>query len=326
MKQRFMILLVCVLCLAWAFPAMAQENPEAAEVQTDTAADLDLSETQAQNASQPRLMVSEYHCGILTPDQESTVEIVFKNYSSTKAVYNIKLSAADESGDIRPAGVGTNYVDRIKAGGTYTWKLPVTVAKTATQGEHKLSVAAEYEDEYYTAYSSADTLPVTVMQSVSLDYSGLALPQNVTQGQTASMDVSFMNTGKSAIRNCTVQFEISGLQTGGVLFIGEIPAGESLDGTANFNVSKDMLGETSGTATIRYEDELGNSYSETADLSTVIKEPPPQEAQNDSEKDTKYPLWWLFLLIGVAAGGAAGFAIPTAVHARKQRLEDEKRL
>ena len=87
-----------------------------------------------------------------------------------------------------------------------------------------------------------------------------------------------------------------------------------------------MLGETSGTATIRYEDELGNPYSETADLSTVIKEPPPQEAQNDSEKDTKYPLWWLFLLIGVAAGGAAGFAIPTAVHARKQRLEDEKRL
>ena len=217
-------------------------------------------------------------------------------------------------------------MDRIKAGGTYTWKLPVTVAKTAAQGEHKLSVAAEYEDEYYTAYSSADTLPVTVMQSVSLDYSGLALPQNVTQGQTASMDVSFMNTGKSAIRNCTVQFEISGLQTGGVLFIGEIPAGESLDGTANFNVSKDMLGETSGTATIRYEDELGNPYSETADLSTVIKEPPPQEAQNDSEKDTKYPLWWLFLLIGVAAGGAAGFAIPTAVHARKQRLEDEKRL
>lgn len=88
-----MILLVCVLCLAWAFPAMAQENPETAEVQTDTAADLNLSETQAQNASQPRLMVSEYHCGILTPDQESTVEIVFKNYSSTKAVYNIKLSA-----------------------------------------------------------------------------------------------------------------------------------------------------------------------------------------------------------------------------------------
>lgn len=326
MKKRILSFLICVFCLAAAFPAFAQDVPDDSQEFADLSPSLS-SETEevTQNASLPRLMVSEYQCGVLSPAEEGTVEITFKNYSAQKAVYNIKLSVQDESGDIRASALGTKYVDQIKAGGTYKWSLPVTVAKTAVSGEHKLSVTAEYEDEYYAAYSSSDTLAVTVAQSVGLDYDGLVLPQKVTQGETASINVSFMNTGKSVIRNCKVQFDMDGLETGGVLFAGEIPAGESLEGTANFSVSKDRLGETSGTATLSYEDELGEKYSQTIDLSTVIEEAPPEKSEK-TEKEGKYPLWWLFLAAGIAAGGIVGFSIPTAVHARKQRLEDEKRL
>lgn len=326
MKRIITSLLVFMFCISVVSPVFAEEVSDDADVYAGEPQSLSSqTEEETQNASQPRLMVSEYKCGVLTPAEDGTVEISFKNYSAQKAVFNIKLSVLDESGDIRASGIGTKYVDKIKAGGTYTWSLPVTVAKTAASGEHKLSVTAEYEDEYFSAYSSADTLAVTVAQSVGLDYDGLILPPKVTQGETASISVSFMNTGKSVIRNCKVQFAIDGLQTGGVLFAGEIPAGESKEGTANFSVSKEALGETSGTAVLSYEDELGGQYSQTVDLSTVIEEPPPEKTE-ETEKESKYPLWWLFLIAGLIGGGAIGFIIPTAIHERRQRLEDEKRL
>ena len=327
MKKIFMFLFICMFILSFAVPAFAQEISEDG-TQPAAYAETAFSDTEpeTQNASQPRFMVTSYECGVLTPSESGEVTIRFKNYSSEKAVCNIKLSVSDESGDIRAEGTGTKYVDQIKAGGTYKWSLPVTVAKTAATGEHKLAVTAEYEDEYYTAFSSSDTLAVTVAQSVSIAYDGLSLPQKVTQGETQSLSVNFMNTGKSVIRNCTVRFEVEGLQTGGVLFAGEIPIGESKEATANFNISADMLGETSGKAVLSYEDEMGNAYSETIGLSTVIEEPPVQEEEIEQEEQVKYPLWWLFLLIGVVAGGAVGFAVPAAVRAHKQRLEDEKRL
>lgn len=262
MKKIFALVLIFLLCVSAAFPVYAQDE-DIQETQMQN-----VSEEETQNASQPRLIVSSYECPVLTPSEEQTVKITFKNYSKDKAVYNIKFSAIDESGDIRADGVSTKYVDKIKAGGTYEWSLPVTVAKTAVSGEHKLSVTAEYEDEYYTPFTTSDTIAVTVAQSVGLAYDGVILPQKVTQGETASITVNFMNTGKSIIRNCCIKFDVEGLQTGGVLFAGEIPAGSNTECTANFSVSKDMLGEVSGTATISYEDELGNQYSETVDLST----------------------------------------------------------
>ncbi len=319
MKKLFALVLICFFCVSAAIPVYAQDE-DIQETQMQT-----VSEEETQNASQPRLMVSSYDSSVLTPSEDHTVKITFKNFSKDKSVYNIKLSAIDESGDIRADGVGTKYVDKIKAGGTYEWSLPVTVAKTAVSGEHKLSVTAEYEDEYYTPFTTSDTIAVTVAQSVGLAYDGVILPQKVTQGETASITVNFMNTGKSVVRNCSIKFDVEGLQTGGVLFAGEIPAGSNTEVSANFSVSKDMLGEVSGTATISYEDELGGQYSETVDLSTVIEEP-PDETKKEEEEKSKYPLWWLFLIVGIAAGGAVGFAVPTVLHSRKQRLEDEKRL
>lgn len=279
------------------------------------------------DASQPRLMVTSYKLDgdSVSPDKNSTLEITIKNFSSTKSVRNIKLSLLDESGEIKADGTGTQFVERIYSGSTYTWSIPIVVSKTAQIGEHKLSLNMEYEDKYYTAYSSSDTLIINVKQSVSLDYDGILLPAKATQNSTETISPVIMNTGKSTIRNCKITFDIEGLNSGGTVFIGEIPASESKTGTANLRVSSDMLGKTKGTATITYEDEFGESYSKTADLSTTIVEPVVQ-VEEAEEEQKKYPLWWAFALAGLTIGGTIGFIIPTAIHAKKQRKEDEMRL
>lgn len=316
MKKALIFILTIIICCGFAVYAYAEETDIPSEPET------------TQDVSQPRLMVTSYKIegGSVSPEKKAELQITMKNHSSTKAVSNIKLSILDETGDIKPDGMGTEYVKIIYAGGTYTWKVPVIVSKKAETGEHHLTVTMEYEDKYYTAYTATDTLSVNVKQTVSMDYDSLQLPSKVNQGDTETISPNIINTGKSTIRNCKIDFNIEGLESGGTLFIGEIPAGESKNGSANLRVGADKLGETKGTATITYEDEFGETYEKTVDLSTNIEEKVEVAEQVQVEEEKKNNLWWLFILIGLAAGGALGFGIPAAVRAKKQREEDEMRL
>lgn len=320
--KKILIVLMVILCLSFSITAYAAEIPEtdpvpAAEEVTTT-----------QDASQPRLMVSSYDLDTdsLLPDAKSELKIVIKNYSNSKSVSNIKLSILDESGEIKAKGTGTQYVERIYAGSTYTWKIPLTVSKIAQTGEHKLIVSMEYEDKYFTSYSASDTLSVNVKQTVDIDYSSLELPVKVTQGDTVTVSPNVINTGKSIIRNCKITFTVDNIESGGALFVGEIPAGESKNASANLRVGTASLGEVKGTATIVYEDEFGESYKKTADISTLIEEKIEVPEEEVQEKERKNNLWWLFIIVGAAAGGALGFGIPTAIRSKKQREEDEMRL
>ncbi len=87
----------------------------------------------------------------------------------------------------------------------------------------------------------------------------------------------------------------------------------------------EILGKVEGIITISYEDDFGETYTETVDVSTVIEEK-VITADIEEEEEKKNPLWWLFMLIGAIIGGALGFGIPHVIRSNKQRKEDEKRL
>ena len=308
MKKLIAFLLTLALCLGFTVTAHAEEEK--------------------MDGSTPRLMVTSYKLdkGYVTPGETAKLTVNIKNYSSSKAVKNIKLSVSG-SEDIKIDGMGTQYVSIIYVGSTYTWEIPITAAKTAQEGEHSLMISMEYEDKYYMSYGASDELRVTVKQNVALDFDGAILPAKVIQDSTETVSINLMNTGKSNLRNCKIDFNIEGLESGGTAFVGEIPAGESAVGSANLRVSSTMLGETKGKIKISYEDEFGESYSKTVDVSTVIAEKiVVNNTQSEEEDQAKYPFWWLFGLIGLVIGGGIGCGIPLSIISFKRRREDEKRL
>jgi hypothetical protein len=317
MKRITIILLTLVFCFSLAITAYAGDDGESEQVVAEV----------TQDASQPRLMVNDFSVDgdSLTPNKKSDITITFKNYSKTKAVKNIKLSLTEDTGDIKVVGTGTQYVDYIGAGKTYTWTVKLSAASTAEIGEHAINVLSEYEDKYYSAYSGSDIIRVNVKQSVGLDYSGIQLPVKSYQDDTVTVDFSLLNTGKSKIRNCKVDFDIDSLDSGGTTYIGEIAAGESTSGSTNLLVSNDKLGDVEGTATITYEDEFGKEYSKKIDLSTTIAEKVVVEDTEEEETKTN-PQWWAFLIGGIVVGGGIGCAIPISIYSNKQRKEDEMRL
>lgn len=321
MKRISAILLAFLLCIIAAFPAFAADDyevPTEAESQTE----------ERQNTSNPRFMVTAYDTGgNITPSGKSTLKVTIKNQSKDKKIQNIKLSASEDSGEIIINGTGTQYVQSVKAGGTYTWNLEITATKAAQAGIHKIAIASEYEDEYGTSYSASDSLPITVSQPAELDFSSAQLPASVYQGDTQTLALNLMNTGKGKISNCKIDFESDSMNSGGTVFVGDIAAGESKSANLNLRISADKLGNATGTIKICCENELGESVEKTAEISTSIEEKPQETNTSETEKkEKKNPLWWLFALCGAAAGGLCGWGIPTAIRARKQRKEDELRL
>lgn len=321
MKRISAILLAFLLCIIAAFPAFAADDYEApteSETQTE----------EKQNTSQPRFMVTAYDTGgNITPSGKSTLKVTIKNQSKDKKIQNIKLAASEDSGEIIINGTGTQYVQSVKAGGTYTWNLEITATKAAQAGIHKIAIASEYEDEYGTSYSASDSLPITVSQPAELDFSSAQLPASVYQGDTQTLALNLMNTGKGKISNCKIDFESDSMNSGGTVFVGDIAAGESKSANLNLRIAADKLGNATGTIKIYCENELGESVEKAAEISTSIEEKPQETNTSETEKkEKKNPLWWLFALCGAAAGGLCGWGIPTAIRARKQRKEDELRL
>ena len=285
------------------------------------------STTLPQDTSQPRLMVTGYTVEneSIIPGESRKVNITIKNTSPAKAVSNIKLSLADESGELRTDGMGTAYVKSIPANGTYVWTVGLTAVHTAKTGEHPLTLTMEYEDLNHSGYSASDTIRVSVRQNVVLKYDSARLPSKSIQGETVTVSINLMNTGKSTIHNAMINVNVKGLDSGGTVLVGEIPQGESKSGSVNLRVSNEILGKVEGTITISYEDDFGETYTETVDVSTVIEEK-VIKADTGEEEEKKNPLWWLFMLIGAIIGGALGFGIPYTIRSHKQREEDEKRL
>lgn len=281
-----------------------------------------------QNTSRPQLIVTSYSLDgkYVSPSKSANLSVLLKNESKDKSIKNLKLTISEEKNDIKFKRE-TYYIDEIKPKGTYTLNIELTAAKTAEIGEHKLVLASTYEDKYFTSFESSDNILINVKQKTALDYDGIILPKKLTQDDTATMEVNLMNTGKSAIRNAKISFDIDGLETGGVLFIGEIKAGESKTGSANFQVSSSKLGDVKGTATLSYEDNFGKSYKESISLSsTIIKKKAVKSDSAEDKKKSKFSFWWLFLLIGLAIGGGVGAIIPISINSRKKRKEDDLRL
>lgn len=281
-----------------------------------------------QNTSRPQLIVTSYSLDgkYVSPSKSANLSVILKNESKNKAIKNLKLTISEEKNDIKFKRE-TYYIDEIKPKGTYTLNIELTAAKTAEIGEHKLVLASTYEDKYFASFESSDNILINVKQKTALDYDGIILPKKLTQDDTATMEVNLMNTGKSAIRNAKISFDIDGLETGGVLFIGGIKAGESKIGSANFQVSSSKLGDVKGTATLSYEDNFGKSYKESISLSsTIIKKKAVKSDSAEDKKKSKFSFWWLFLLIGLAIGGGVGAIIPISINSSKKRKEDDLRL
>ncbi len=317
--KRYLIVILAALLLLCGTVCAAAEDSEAPAPQVMTTVD----------QSTPRLMVTGYLLAeqYVEPGSSTALTITFKNTSNTKSIRNIKFTLSDPSGELMPDGMGTLYLPFLAAGSTYQWNTALTAVYTAAQGRHAMEVTAEYEDAQFQSYSATDTIHVNVRQAAKLAYDNAVLPGVAVQGDTITLSINVMNTGKTALSNVTVRCKIDGLAAGGSTFLGDLLPGQSAVAAPNLRVSDTKLGEVKGKIIFTYEDSDGKTYKKAEAVSTVIEAPAPQEQTLPPEKKkTDLLPWWAWLTVGIVGGGSVGCAVPVAVFGAKRRKEDEKRL
>lgn len=256
-----------------------------------------------------------------------TVTLTLKNSVKTKSVRNLLVTV--DTGDLKVdllEGSNVFPIESIKAGGRAELVLHCKAQPSIPAGKYRLNLAFQYNSSETLNLSSQGVCMLNVRQKAELSYDGARLPQTVTSGSTVTLQTNLMNTGKSSLYNCRVDAAIDGLDAGGSAFVGEIKPGESKTASANLRVSDEKLGETSGLLTITYEDDYGQTFTKTAEISTMIRPKPEPAGEEEREEPKETKLWWLFILIGLVLGCGAGFGIPLILKDIRQRKDDDLRL
>lgn len=270
---------------------------------------------------------SKLEPGYAMAGEEFTLTLTLQNSLSNKSVENLLVTVEPENLQVNLLeNSNVIPVKRIAAGGSAELVLHFSTDPSIPAEKQKINFHFQYNSKQTLGLSSEGSYILDVRQGAKLNYDGAVLPVKVFQNDTVTLSVNLMNTGKSPLYNCRLDYAIEGLSSGGTTFLGEIPAGESKVGSGNLRVSAEQLGDVSGTITITYEDAFGQEYTETAEVSTQIAEKPAPEPAETQKQEQKNKSWWLFALLGLVVGGGLGFGIPWLMKDRKQRQEDDLRL
>lgn len=256
-----------------------------------------------------------------------TVTLTLKNSLKSKNVKNllITVDTGDLAIDLQEKS-NVFSIEHIKAGGESKLILHFLAEPTLPEGKHKINVSFQYNSNSTFGITSNGVCALNVRQPAELSFDGAKLPKKVFQDDTVTVTMNLMNTGKSQLYNCKIDYAIDGLASGGSTFLGELAPGESKPGKGNLRVSNETLGEINGTIAIQYEDAYGEQYTKNVDVSTFIEEK-PEPVEQEAEKDEKSnPYTWLTILISIVLGIGGGFGFSWYLQERKQRKEDDLKL
>lgn len=269
------------------------------------------SEAKEEISHQPRVMILANSLqGAAVPAGSSMPwSVSVKNCSSSQSLENMKITLVSENKDI-VLEKNSWYFARIGAGTAVELSQNLAIGKKAAAEPVSLQFQFEYEDKKGNAYSSAETVNLSVTQIPQADLVNVSFPESIYESDTDFLTFQIQNTGLAVLYNVRVRLEGKGLFPEKELFLGTVEAGTSVDGeikvfagTLNMDNEGNVIeedgkkyGETSGTIVFSYENEQGELTEQSQELHTSIKK--PQIVELKVEKETpKTNQWWITIII-----------------------------
>lgn len=272
----------------------------------------------------------------VTGNEEFEVEIAIDNIGAIRA-RNVILSFGSEEEGIVPVGTaGAILLNNIASeeSAAATFKLKTT--RDVLAGNRGFYVTLDYRDLYGGEYSVTRQFLIAVIQPVDIAYDLVVFPKEVEAGETVTIPSNVFNIGKSYLRNVTITLTGDGFFPTSSVFLGDVEPG--LAGIGEMEVLVDPSdvegfdesdGLLYGNYVIRYQDELGETYTVDIEVETEIKdfesgddygeeegyiegEELSEEAfsdeadisgkgESEEEGDAPASQWWIYALIGFAA-------------------------
>ena len=268
----------------------------------------------------PRILVEtceispqEYRAG-----DRVDVRLVLRNTSKKKTLRNIRLTFTSNTGEVLPVEAAPDrYIERMSVGGSTEEILKLTIMETAAAVSQPITLSMEYEDNDGTAYTSTEVIYLTLTTETDLRLDSPVVPVSMEAMTGQEITMNLFNVGTAKVKNVMCSIEMDGIVPKGSTFVGDVDPNETKqavigivvgDLTYNRPEQTEKYGTTRGTITVTYEDEKGNIYTQSVDISSEIVKP---EGTPDETEDVKYESqWWVSIVVGlILIQAMVGFVI-----------------
>lgn len=268
----------------------------------------------------PRILVEtceispqEYRAG-----DRVDVRLVLRNTSKKKTLRNIRLTFTSNTGEVLPVDAAPDrYIERMSVGGSTEEILKLTIMETAAAVSQPITLSMEYEDNDGTAYTSTEVIYLTLTTETDLRLDSPVVPVSMEAMTGQEITMNLFNVGTAKVKNVMCSIEMDGIVPKGSTFVGDVDPNEAKqavigivvgDLTYNRPEQTEKYGTTRGTITVTYEDEKGNTYTQSVDISSEIVKP---EGTPDETDDVKYESqWWVSIVVGlILIQAMVGFVI-----------------
>ena len=268
----------------------------------------------------PRILVEtceispqEYRAG-----DRVDVRLVLRNTSKKKTLRNIRLTFTSNTGEVLPVDAAPDrYIERMSVGGSTEEILKLTIIETAAAVSQPITLSMEYEDNDGTAYTSTEVIYLTLTTETDLRLDSPVVPVSMEAMTGQEITMNLFNVGTAKVKNVMCSIEMDGIVPKGSTFVGDVDPNETKqavigivvgDLTYNRPEQTEKYGTTRGTITVTYEDEKGNIYTQSVDISSEIVKP---EGTPDETEDVKYESqWWVSIVVGlILIQAMVGFVI-----------------
>ncbi len=271
----------------------------------------------------------------VTGNEEFEVEVVIDNIGAIRA-RNVILSFGSEEEGIVPVGTaGAMLLDNIASEASSKASFKLKTTRDVLAGNRGFFVTLDYRDLYGGEYSTTRQFLIAVHQPVDITYDLIVFPKEVEIGETITIPSNVFNIGKSYLRNVTITLTGDGLFPKSSVFLGDVAPGQAGIGEMEVYVDMPVEGDAAtsgliyGNYVIRYQDELGETYTVDIEVESEIKnleqdeeyseaadyseeegysedgigteeELSAEEGFSEDEAGSPTVQWWVYALIGFA--------------------------
>ena len=234
------------------------------------------------------------------------MSLTFRNKSRSQNVFGLKISISADTKGIEFER-NSFYVQRLTPGEAITLKQKVTIAEDCTPGQATVSFSLDYEDSKATGATGTETLSFQITQPARAKLEASDIPSVLYTMDTVEIPVKAMNLGRDKIYNASVRLEADGLNPKESAFLGTLEAGTAVQGSLRVYVKGkseeddgSFPGRITGKLILTYEDAAGNSYEESTEFESEIKEAKIQSLKIEDDQEETNSWWYSVIAVIVS--------------------------
>lgn len=244
----------------------------------------------------------------LNPGSTEQLEVTLRNKSPKQAIYNLKISLANASGELQLTQ-STFYYDKINPGGGIHLSESIKVSGNIQSVCVPLVFNFTYEDSKGNEATDTETLNLFISHSLRMELEAASIPEVLYASETVEIPVKAMNLSRTEAYNARITLSATGLFPKEEAFLGTIEAGTAGEGTLRVYTGtrtmksigndpgaadSEKYGPITGTITLQYEDASGTSYQIESDFQSEIKK--AQILSLKVEEEEQPNPWWISIL------------------------------